>query len=551
MPRYSTLIDEMDKEERNRLKQRLLKFQGNICFLCERDINLEADKTEIDHIIPIGDGGPDDEGNWALLHSDCNSKKRAKNLDLAKVLMKRDTLREKYGGALTTEQILNEFGGNEEEVYANESDNEILLRFSNKDKSFALHTDPSNPEYKFFFCLLPISVLAHDSELNPRKIINIDKLIGEFWRKNPQLHVALCRLHFEGKAGKGKILLFDGQHKTAAQILLGRTEIPARVFVNPPKDNLKEVNRRAHKELRQIEFFRSVLDSLGEDIFSVNFKKFLEDPNTSQKSEKGYIESIEAERRREEGKNLYHYLKARVRDCKNLFDENGIPINNVFFDYVEKDIARSKVWPISYDSVEKTFFRHFIDATPCEEPINVDSDKTYIRDIEARNLIKLMNLFANKVLKEKFDKTVGVYKLEDRIKKGDTTIPDDHLISYRLFRPAAFVVWCEFLKEAIANYLILNRKITNAMRKERKRGKGTRVFWVELEKEDWNAIEKIIDRLIRHKIWKDRGPVIANAFGQTRPEYFRNLLEKGEIEGVGKVLDEPIDIQYLQSGVGD
>lgn len=461
MPRYSTRIDEMDKEERDLLKRRLLKFQGNICFLCERDINLEADKTEIDHIIPIGDDGPDEEGNWALLHSDCNSKKRAKNLHLAKVLMKWDTLREKYGGSLTTEQILNEFGGNREEIYASETENEILLRFSNKDRSFALHTDPSNPEYKSFFCLLPITVLAHDIELNPRKIINIDKLIEEFWRKNPQLHVALCRFHFEGKAGKGKILLFDGQHKTAAQILLGRTEIPARVFVNPPKDNLKEVNRRAHKELRQIEFFRSVLDSLGEDIFSVNFKKFLEDPKTSPKSERGYIESIEAEKRTEEEKNLYHYLKARVRDCKNLFDENGIPMNNLFFDYVEKDVARSKVWPISYDSVEKTFFRHFIDATPCGEPINVDSDKPYIREIEARNLVRLMNLFANKVLKGKFNKTIGVFKLEDRIKKGNTTISADHLISYRLFRPAAFVVWCEFLKAAIANYLIQNRKITN------------------------------------------------------------------------------------------
>jgi len=465
--------------------------------------------------------------------------------------MRWDSLREKYGGALTTEQILNEFGGNKEEVYAEEFDNKILLRFSEKDRFFPLYVDPSNPEYKFFFGLLPISVLAHDSELNPRKIIDINKLIEEFWRKNPQLHVALCRLHFEGRAGKGKILLFDGQHKTAAQILLGRMEMPVRVFINPPKDNLKEVNRRAHKELRQIEFFRSVLDSLGEDIFSVNFKKYLEDPQTSLKSEKGYIEYIEAERRREEEKNLYHYLKVRVRDCRNLAGENGILMKNEFFDYVEKNVARSKTWPISYDSVEKTFFRHFIDATPCEEQINIDSDRPYVRDIEARNLVKLINLFAHKVLKGKFNKDIGVYKLEDRIKKGDTTIPDNHLIAYRLFRPAAFVIWCEFLKEAIANYLIMNRKITNEMKKERKKGKGTRVFWVELEKEDWNAIEKIIDRLVRHKIWKDRGPVIANAFGQTRPEFFRLLLEKGEIEGTGKVFEEPIDIQYLQSGVGD
>lgn len=551
MGRHSTKIDAMNEEERTSLKKRLHSFQGGICYLCDGEIRLEADETEIDHIIPQADGGPDEEGNWTLLHASCNSKKRAKNLSLARVLMKWDKLRAKYGGALTTAQILDECGGNKYEVYASEKNGKICLRYNEINLEFQLYKDPSNSNYKSFFGVIPITIIAHDYELNPRKIIDIDKLVHEFWRRHPQLHVGLCRLHFEGSGGKGKIFLFDGQHKTAAQILLGRTEIPVRVFVNPPKDELKEVNRRAHKELRQIEFFRSVLDSLGEDIFSVNFKKYLEEIGTSPKSERGYIESVEAEKRWEEEHNLYHYLKARIRDCKNLYDESGHPMRNEFFDFVEKNVARSKTWPISYDSVEKTFFRHFIDATPCEELINTDSDKPYVRDIEARNLVRLMNLFAEKVLKGKFDMNIGVYKLEDRIKKGDLTISDDHLAAYRLFRPAAFIVWSEFLKEAIAIYLIMNKKITNEMKKERKKGKGTRVLWVPFEASDWEAVEKIIGRLIRHKIWKDKGPVITNAFGQTRPEYFRKLLEKGEIEGQGKVLEEPIDIQYLQAGVGD
>lgn len=58
MPRQSTRIDEMNEEEREALKRRLLNFQGNRCFLCEHEIILEADETEIDHIIPISDDGP-------------------------------------------------------------------------------------------------------------------------------------------------------------------------------------------------------------------------------------------------------------------------------------------------------------------------------------------------------------------------------------------------------------------------------------------------------------------------------------------------------------
>lgn len=535
MPRPKSKIDEMSTEEKKNLTQRLWELQGKICFLCEKEINLRADNTELDHIIPLADNGPDEEANWALMHAECNNKKRAQNLQLAKAKMRFDKIKEKYGGAVTIAQILEEFKGSKEEVFAKIENDEIKIRFGNEDRMFSILTDPSNDSYKCFFGLLPIELLYHDSELNPRKITDIDKLIDEFFRKNPQLHVALCRIHFEESGGKSKVLLFDGQHKTAAQILLGRKHIFCRVFINPDKDHLKEVNRRAHKELRQIEFFRSVLDTLGQDIFSVKFKEYLESPETKPKSEKGFIDWIEAEKRPDMEKNLYHYLKTRIRDFKDP--------KNKFCIFVEREKARSRTLPISYDSVEKTFFRWFIDATPCDEEILESEENSYKRDIEAKNLVKLMNLFAEKTLEGKFDKNIGAHKIEEQIRKGKN-IPDEHLRAFRLYRPAAFVVWCELLKEAIATYLNLNRKITNDMKTERKKGKGTRIFWAELDDNDWNAISKMIDKMISHKIWIDRGETISNAFGQTRPEFFKKFLEKGEIEGK-KLVEQPIDTFYI------
>jgi hypothetical protein len=434
----------MSEVEKKNLTQRLWELQGKICFLCEKEINLQANEVEVDHIIPLADNGPDEEANWALMHAECNNKKRAQNLQLAKAKMRFDKIKEQYGGAVTTTQILEEFKGSKEEVFAKIENNEIKLRFSNEDHIFPLFTDPSINSYKCFFGLLPIEILYHDSELNPRKIIDIDKLIDEFFRKNPQLHVALCRMHFEESGGKSKVLLFDGQHKTAAQIVLDRRHIFCRVFINPEKDHLKEVNRRAHKELRQIEFFRSVLDTLGQDIFSVKFREYLENPETKPKSEKGFIDWVEAEKRPDMERNLNHYLKARIRDFKD-------PINK-FFGFVEMEKARSRVLPISYDSVEKTFFRWFIDATPCEMETLESEANSYKRDIEAKNLVKLMNLFAEKTLEGKFDKNIGAHKIEEQIRKGKS-IPDEHLRAFRLYRPAAFVVWCELLKEAIATYL--------------------------------------------------------------------------------------------------
>ncbi len=541
MPRKASKIDEMPEEEKRILIQRLWTLQGKVCFLCEDEVKLEADQVEVDHIIPLADDGPDEESNWALMHAECNNKKRAQNLQLAKAKMKFEKVKEKYNGAVTTTQILSEFGGGKKDVFARIANNNVIIRFNNRDNIYQLHMDPSNESYKCFFALLPIEVLYHDSELNPRKIIDIDKLIDEFFWKNPQLHVALCRMHFKKEGETSRILLFDGQHKTAAQVILDRKQIFCRVFINPDKDHLKDVNRRAHKELRQIEFFRSVLDTLGQDIFSVKFKEYLENPQTKPKSEKGFIESIESEKQGEMKKNLSHYLKARVRDFKEP--------QNKFFNFVEMEKARSRVLPVSYDSVEKTFFRWLIDATPCDVEIVEDVDKPYVRDIEARNLVKLMNLFAEKTLEGKFDRDTGAFKIEEQIRKGKN-IPDEHLRAFRLYRPAAFVVWCELLKESIAMHLIQNRKITNDMKTERKKGKGTRIFWVELSESNWEAISKMIDKMIQHKIWIHRGEKVSNAFGQTRPEFFKKFLEKGEIEQE-KLIDQPIDIQFLLSAVGE
>ena len=541
MARSPSVLDKMDAEEKRQLENRLWTFQGKICFLCERPINMDADQTDIDHIKPLHDKGPDEEANWALTHDHCNKKKKVANLELARAMMKFALLKEKYEGAITSGDVLKEYGGSTKDIYLEDKESSVLVRFEHQGQNVQVEVpimqDPNNPAYRTFFISLPIDFVYHDEELNPRKIIDIDKLLAEFWRRNPQLHVALCRIHVDGGKGRAKALLFDGQHKTAAQILLGNKSIMTRVFLNPDKDNLKETNRRAHKELRQVEFFRSVLDSLGQDIFSVHYKRFLEDTTTSPKSEKGYIESVEGEQRNEERKNLYHYLRTMVRDSEEP--------KNKLFSYVEMEAPRSRTWPLSYDSIEKTFFRHYLDPNPCETPIDTYDEKPdeFPRMVERKNLVTLMNIFAEETLEGKFDKGIGVFKIENRIRKGES-IPQDHIKAYRMYRPAAFQIWCELFKEALSMYLLARGKLTQDLKKR------NRILWVQMDEENWQVVRMMVRKLASHKIWVDTGDVISNAFGQTRPEFFRKLLEQGQIDGAGKILDQPINVQFMFSAVG-
>ena len=89
---------------------------------------------------------------------------------------------------------------------------------------------------------MPIQYVFHDDKINPRSIgSNVSKLLAEFYKGNPQLHISLGYVENEID-GLSEVKLFDGQHKAAAQIMLGIKNIPVRIFVNPDKEKIKKTN---------------------------------------------------------------------------------------------------------------------------------------------------------------------------------------------------------------------------------------------------------------------------------------------------------------------
>jgi len=73
-----------------------------------------------------------------------------------------------------------------------------------------------------------------------------------------------------------KVLQFDGQHKAVSQLYNERKYLILRIFIKEDKEKLKETNWRAHTELRQIEFFKSISARVGSGIFAKRFRKYLE-----------------------------------------------------------------------------------------------------------------------------------------------------------------------------------------------------------------------------------------------------------------------------------
>jgi len=273
----SAYLKSLDKDARKDLEKRLHDRQSGKCFICEEpiDLVLHDGQLDIDHIDPLVEQGLDEENNFALTHAPCNRSKGASDLRVARRMAKFERLQreaqDKGARGANLGHLLQEHGGGRAK---------LRIQRENQHAKYSLSATGDTtiyevPLYKdslsgmeYFFAVLPIEYLHHDDRINPRSIgSNVRALIEEFMKKRPQLHVSLAWWAPDAES-EGQIKVFDGQHKAAAQILLGVKALPVRVFLNPDTNVLLQANTNAGGKLRQVAFDPAVMRHLGSTIFA-------------------------------------------------------------------------------------------------------------------------------------------------------------------------------------------------------------------------------------------------------------------------------------------
>lgn len=448
----SLYLAKLDPYEDTRLREKLWTAQEHVCFICEEpiDLTLHAGHLDVDHVEPLAAGGRDDPSNFALTHDTCNRSKQAADLRVARVLARFSKLREHVLGDSqrpNLSDVLSLEGGSKYSLPVEIEDK--VIRFSFPDvndhgvRALPLYRDRLS-KLDYFFAEFPIEYLHHDDRINPRAIgTSLGKLVAEFFRGYPQLHVALGWITTQG-ADPPVLKVFDGQHKAAAQVLLGTRRLAVRVFVNPDPEQLLEANTHAGTTLRQIAFDKSVQRHLGSALFWDRVDRYRKDRGLAE-DEESFSERDMVKHFKGEFREMKRYILDNVRDSITHHPDNRLK------DFIDFG-GRKNEKPLSYSTAEKTFHSFFIHQDVLDTPLDYELETgENPRELERSQIVRLMNVVADEVLLPDYDQEIGTNRIESRVAKGEA-IPDGHLRAFRMMKEEILYAWLGYVSQIITAY---------------------------------------------------------------------------------------------------
>jgi hypothetical protein len=341
----------------------------------------------------------------------------------------------------------------------NEADNTVSIYFD-RDSSpvrLPLSTCPSTG-FKYFYAVLPVRFIHNDIELQPRPLEL--KRLWDLYRHllvNTQLTPSICRLV------DSRINLFDGQHKAAAQIWAGRTELECKVYINPAIKVLKETNLVAHDKLRQMPFFTSVLINKWASIFAEEWKEYME--LKGEKTEAGFVAFLVAKGKKKI--EAVHMIQSNIYD--SILEDSNSRIKKYLAEYGSE--ARN---PLTVFRLKQSILKRFI----ANQPLTIDIEESdRLREVERKNLIRLLNIITDFTLDGAWNPS------------GEN---ENHSIVERIFLSGSFKAWTAVLRDVISTILELYDE------NERKE-----ILLREISSEKWVLIENSMETLFSHRVWSD------------------------------------------------
>ena len=524
----SKYLDSLSADAYKDLSERLLSIQNHKCYICNEEIDLDLNNTNIDHIKPLVNGGKDDETNFAITHESCNKSKQDADLRIARALAQLAKIMksaEEKKETPSLKHVLSAYGGSIFDFSYKVDGNDLVYAFSSAGDETIRRTEIFEDRLsgeKTAFIQVPIQYLYHDEIINPRGInSSIGLLIKEFYKGNPQLHISLARMD------ENKIKVFDGQHKAVAQIMLGAKQLIVRLFINTDVDRMIETNTTAGSKLKQIAFDKSIVRQLHDTLYAERIKKYQQDHGLSEDdfsfSEANLVEHFKGERG-----NIRQYI---INSQKNLVTKNT---ENMLQSYINFE-GRGSELPLSYSTFEKTLLSRFINSKTilsttldyrAEEGLNP-------RVLEKEQIVQLCNILAEEMLIGKYNSEIGTYRIENKVADGkDKDITDDHLAAYRLFKEEIMYNWIQYIELLIKNFFSMTGEMFN----------DENLFQIKFPDQLWTNIRTFIRNFRDLPLWKDRSMATTIFGGKQVYDYWQTVFRTGKTPDGTLVLAKPINV---------
>jgi hypothetical protein len=231
---------------------------------------------------------------------------------------------------------------------------------------------------------------------------------------------------------------------------------------------------------------------------------------------------------RGEHRELVRYIVDSVRDRITRDPSNKL------MDFVEW-AGKGTEKPLSYSTLERTFYSEFLYARPTETPLSegLEIGKNP-RELEREQMVRLMSIFAEIFFIGGWDPEVTGRKLEDRVLKGEP-IPLPHLRAWRIAREEVLANILTWVKLTITNYYAFNQEMVDS----------EKIMHERFPEKLWSTIEIALRNIGDLPCWIDTRLAQTIFGGKPNRDFWRKIFKDGVSPTGIRVLAQGLDLKSL------